>query len=93
MIEYLIVCIAFAIMVHFRFIHEVLCIVKDLRFHLDIENEPTNWSPIIFSLVFFIINTVLMPFMILYIFMVERKEILKDISGAVIKSYFQLEEK
>jgi len=93
MIEYLIVAIAFAIMVHFRYIHEVLAIVKDLRFHLDIENESTNWNPIVFSIVFFIVNTVSMPLMIFYIFAVERAEILKDISGAIIKSYFQLEEK
>ena len=93
MIEYAIAAIAFAIMVHIRYIHEVLAIVEDLRFHLDIEDEPTNWSPVIFSGVFFVLSAVAMPIMVLYILGVERTTVLKEISGAIIKSYFQLEEK
>ena len=93
MVEYLIIAIAFAIMVHFRYIMESLSIVQDLLFHLDIEKEKTSFSPILFSIVFLVLCIITMPIMIMYIFREKREEILKDISGTILKAFFQLEEK
>lgn len=93
MIEYLLIAIAFAIMMHVRYIMEVLVIVEALRFHLDIDKEKNPFTPKLFSLVFFIVSTIFMPILVLYTVLVQREEVLKDISGAVLKSYFQLEEK
>lgn len=93
MIEYLILAVSFAIMVHIRYVHEVLHIVQDLRVALDIEEEENPFTPVLFSIVFFVFSAVLAPFMSMYIFGKKREVVLKDISSAVIKSYFQLEEK
>lgn len=93
MLEYLAAAIAFAIMVHWRYIREVLQVVQDLRVALDIEDEETNWSPVLFSALFFIVSTVTMPIVAIYIFTSDRIKVIKDMSGAIIKSYFQLEEK
>jgi len=93
MIEYLIIAIAFAIMVHFRYIMEVLGIINATRIILDIEHEKNPFTPKLFSFVFFIVCTITMPFMVFYILLIDREQVLKDISGAILKSYFQLEEK
>lgn len=93
MLEYFIIAIAFAIMLQFNYIREVLAIVRDSLILLDIENEETNYSPVTFAITFFAFSALLMPVMFLYIFSVDRNTVLKEISGAILKSYFQLEEK
>lgn len=80
-------------MIHIRYIREVLEVIQDLRVALDIEDEPNPFHPHLFSLAFFGFASITMPVMALYIFGVERKQAVKDISHAIIKSYFQLEEK
>lgn len=93
MVEYLLIAVAFATMMHFRYIMEVFKIVEDLRVHLDIEHEKNPFTPKLFAFVFFIVSAIFMPIVALYTVIVEREEVLKDISGAILKSYFRLEEK
>jgi hypothetical protein len=93
MIEYILLAIAFAIMIHIRYVHESLIIVKDFKNLMDITNEDTNYSPVLFSLAFFMYSAVFAPVIAFYIFTSERMDVVKDISNSIIKSYFQLEEK
>jgi len=93
MIEYLLIAIAFAIMMHIRYIMEVLTIIQDTRILLDIEHEKNPFTPKIFSFVFFIVSAIFMPILAIYTILIKREEVLKDISSAILKSYFQLEEK
>jgi len=93
MIEYAIAAIAFAIMMQVNYIFEITKIVQDIRVLLNIEDEPNPFNPIGFSLVFFLYSTVFMPFVAVYILMCSKERVLRDISGAIMKSYFRLEEK
>lgn len=93
MIEYLLIAIAFAIMIHVRYIHDVLKSVADLRILLDIEHEENPFTPVIFSCMFFIIVTIFMPVMAYYTMIVSRQEVIKEITSTIMKSYFKLEEK
>ena len=93
MIEYLILAISFAIMLHFWYIWEVLGVIKGVRIVLNIEHEPNPFSPFFFSIVFFIFSSIMMPAMAIYILVTERKVVIKDLSSAILKSYYELEEK
>jgi len=91
MVEYIIIAIAFAIMVHFRYIAEVLQMVNLTKNLLDIKH--TNFSPVLFSITFLVFTTIFMPILFIYIFTASRDIVLKDVTSAIIKSYFHLEEK
>jgi len=93
MITYSIIAIAFAIMYHIRYTHEVLGIVRDTLVLLDMENEKSGYNPIVFSILFFLFNCLAMPFMFIYIVISTRKDVLKDMTAAVMKSFMKLDEK
>ncbi len=93
MVMYLVIAIAFAIVIQIRYVFEVLGTVKELQIMLDIEHEKATFNPTLFSIVYFIINCLFMPAMAIYILCVNRNQVIKDLTTAIMKSYFKLEEK
>ena len=70
---------------------EVLRNIKDIQTLLIIED--TAFNPVGFSITFFIYCAIFMPFLAMYVFVIPREEIIKDLSGAILKSYFKLDDK
>lgn len=93
MIEYTILAIAFAIMVHIRYVHESLTIIKGAVDILGVDYHASHYSPVFFSIGFFLYSMIFAPIIAFYIFTSERDDVISDIATTVIKSYFQLEEK
>jgi len=93
MITYILIAISFGIVYHIRYTMEILRTIEDLILLLIIEEDEHNYKPAIFGLVLFLFNTIFMPIIFFYIHSVGREIVIKDVTGAVMKSYFKLQEK
>ena len=93
MIEYLIIVCSFAIMVQINYVMEVLRNVKDVQELLLIEKDMKRFNPFGFSVTFFVYCTIFAPALALYIFFVPKNEVIKDLTGTILKSYFKLDDK
>lgn len=92
MIEYTIISISFAMVVYIRYVWETLNIVKDVIALMCLETE-AKFSPVFFSIVFFMFTAITMPAFAIYIAWVPRKVIIHELSTAILTSYLKLEKK
>ena len=93
MIEYLIIAISFAIVVHISYMLEALATIRDVITLLCLEEEPSSWNPVIFSIIFFIFSIVTMPIMAIVVAIEGKQKFVELISTSVLKGYFNLTEK
>jgi len=90
MIEYLIIAVSFAIMYHFRYTTEAIKIIYDVCEELELPVKPT-FSPTIYSISMFFINTVTFPILLLITLTSTRWKMIERDADDVLKDTFGLD--
>ena len=88
LITYIIVAISFAIMFHAKYTHETLLTLHSLEETHDIGSPIKHFSPIGYSIGWFIISILLMPIVLIMIIIVNRRDLTKQFASHILKKYY-----
>lgn len=87
---YIIACVSFAIMYYVRYTVDIIAIVHEVA---AMHEATGDFNPTLYSIVQFILNTLLMPLYLFMMIILPKKKILHEASIGILTKHYDLEAK
>ena len=88
MIIYITIAFSFAIMYHIRYVHHYLTVFSSLVEEYEFEDPIIDFNPIMYSIGQLIMNSIFMPFLLIYMLRKDRWQIIKENATWLIKKCY-----
>jgi hypothetical protein len=76
-------------MFHIRYVHEAFITLNDFLIEFEIGNPVQTFNPVLISILTIVLNTLIMPAVLLDMLRQDRQTIIKDMSVYLYRKYYE----